>query len=126
MKKSTSIYNTKPNGNGIPKETSKVYQSMSEGYIPPPKKEKDNGLQMSKLGNIVEITLGDKTFAIHDPARIEGIINLVEKHETSMYNMRQSHNQVSRKVQELTREVNALKSDIRKLQEQINNGGSFL
>lgn len=125
-----SIYNKKPNGAGIPKEAPSIYNTapnnngvygkMMEGYIPPPKENKSNELQMLKHGNVVEITLNDKKFAIHDPVRIEGIINLVEKHEDSLVALRQSNRTLTAKVQELVQTVNGLKREVNTLKEKLN------
>lgn len=129
--KNSSIYNSTPNGDGIPKEekpsiyntaptNNGVYGKMLEGYIPVPKVQKSTEVQMLKHGNVVEITLDDKKFAIHDPVRIEGIINLVERHEDSLVMLRQSNRNLTAKVQELIQKVNSLKSEVQTMKEKLN------
>lgn len=133
--KNSSIYNVKPDGSGAPKEAPSIYNTapnkngvygkMLEGYIPAPKADKSNELQMLKHGNVVEITLHDKTFAIHDPVRIEGIINLVEKHEDSLVMLRQSNRTLTAKVQELINKVNSLKGEVQTLKERLNGQNNY-
>lgn len=133
--KNSSIYNVKPDGSGAPKETPSIYNTapnskgiygkMMEGYIPPPKADKTNEIQLLKHGNVVEITLNDKKFAIHDPVRIEGIINLVEKHEESLVMLRQSNRALTAKVQELILKVNSLKSEVQTLKEKLNGPNNY-
>lgn len=137
MNKNTTVYNSKTNGKGIPKEEKpsiyntapnkgELYEKMMEGYVPVPKKDKSSELQFMKHGNVVEITLNDKTFAIHDPVRIEGIIKLVERHEDSLMMLRQSNRSLTAKMQELIQQVNSLKTEVRSLQEKLNGGNNYL
>lgn len=118
QKEEPSIYNTAPNNKG-------VYGKMMEGYVPVPKAAKSNELQLLKHGNVVEITLNDKKFAIHDPVRIEGIINLVEKHEESLVMLRQSNRTLTAKVQELINKVNNLKGEVQTLKEKLNGQNNY-
>ena len=135
MKKNTTIYNTAPTKKTVPR-TDKLdmynttpngkYAKMMEGYIPAVKEDKGNELQFMKAGNIVEITLGDKKFAIHDPARIEGIIKLVEDHQTSIHLIRNRTKELTAKVQELVITVNKLSNELQQLKEKLNGGNSYL
>lgn len=130
-----SIYNTRPDQSGAPKEAPSIYNTspnnkgvygkMMEGYVPVPKADKSNELQLLKHGNVVEITLNDKKFAIHDPVRIEGIINLVEKHEESLVMLRQSQRTLTAKVQELINKVNSLKGEVQTLKEKLNGQNNY-
>lgn len=122
-----SIYNKAPNGSNLPKNTEQsVYNKMLEGYIPPPRKVKSpHGI--TKMGSVVEITLGDEKLIVHDPARLEGIIQLVEKHEESMYSIRQTVKQLRTVLTKQDAELKTLKSEVQRLKEILNgNNGNYL
>lgn len=102
-----------------------IYNKLPTGYVKPLEKKKDE-LTLIKHGSVTEITLGDKKFHVHDPVRMEGIISLVERHETRIFELSQSNSTLIQQVRELTNTVRILRSDIQKLQDLIKQNGQFL
>ena len=126
-----SIYNSKPNGKGLPEKGvpqgngTSIYNKMMEGYIPPPPKEKAP-YGLSKMGSVIELTLGDEKVIVHDPARLEGIINLVEKHEESIRSVRQSVKQLRGFVSKQDATLNQLKDEVQRLKDMLSGNNRYL
>ncbi|EOR9073870.1 hypothetical protein FOI42_RS02020 [Escherichia coli] len=100
-----------------------IYNKIPEGYVPVPKSDKSKELQLLRQGSITEITLGDKTFQVHDPVKIEQLIKLVERHEERLHSVSNETAQLKRKIQYMENEIRTLRNSINKLQDQIKNAG---
>lgn len=100
-----------------------IYNRIPEGYVPVPKVDKTKDIKLLRHGSITEITLDGTTFQVHDPAKLEQLIKLVERHEDRLYDMKSENFKLKQLVTELTQRCNKLTSEVKKIQEQIKNAG---
>jgi chromosome segregation ATPase len=100
-----------------------IYNKIPEGYVPVPKEDKSKSLSLLRQGSITEITIDGKTFQVHDPARVEKIIQMVERHEERFFSIGQELSRTKQKCTMLENQINKLSNTVSKLQEQIKNAG---
>ncbi|AFA44396.1 hypothetical protein [Klebsiella phage phiKp_21] len=85
--------------------------------------KKSSELKLLRSGSVTEITLDDKTFQVYDAHKIHNIITFVERHEDSIFNLRQDNNNLKKQIQILSKNIQTLQSTVTKLQEQLKNAG---
>ncbi|AGC35169.1 hypothetical protein GNZ01_06080 [Escherichia coli] len=100
-----------------------IYNKIPEGYVPVPKEQKSKQISLLRQGSITEITLDGKTFQVHDPARIEKIISLVERHEERFFSLSQELAKTKQNCRLLENQISTLTNTVKQLQEQIKNAG---
>ncbi|EFJ0711979.1 hypothetical protein AYH43_005630, partial [Escherichia coli] len=88
-----------------------------------PKEQKSKQISLLRQGSITEITLDGKTFQVHDPARIEKIISLVERHEERFFSLSQELAKTKQNCRLLENQISTLTNTVKQLQEQIKNAG---
>lgn len=74
-----------------------------------------------KSGSVTEITLGDKTFEVLSPEKINKMFNMIEKQTQELFELRQYVKKQTQTISLLSDELNQTKMDITKLKE-LNNG----
>lgn len=90
------------------------------------KKLNENLSQLSilKQGAVTEITMGDRTFQVTDPKRIEQSIVYIERHEEALFLLRQRLKEQSTVINNLRNDVETLKQEVQRLKEITNGYGS--
>ncbi|WEM33345.1 hypothetical protein EJP02_284 [Escherichia phage EJP2] len=113
----TNIYNKTPSNKNLDAEAEQMYDTMNNV-----KKEKSQSPIVKSVGRVTEITLGDSKFSVHDPVRIENIIKLAEKHESSITQIRQSIRSTNLVIKQLQQRVGSLESELKAIKDKLNNG----
>ncbi len=84
----------------------------------------ESKLSMIQRGSVTEITMGEKTFQVTDPKRMEQTISVLKHQEESIQilrtRMKEHHNAISILVQE----IQTLKNEVQRLKEITNGYGS--
>lgn len=81
-------------------------------------------LQMLQRGSVTEITMGDRTFQVTDPKRIEQTISVLQHHEEALFTLRQRVKEHHTAINALIIEVEKLKNEVQRLKEITNGFGS--
>lgn len=85
-------------------------------------KEGVKPLSILRQGAVTEITMGGQTFQVSDPKRIEQAISFLERHEESLFTLRQRIKDQNKALNVLIQEIEKLKADVQRLKEESNNG----
>jgi len=81
-------------------------------------------LQMLQRGSVTEITMGDKTFQVTDPKKIEQTITVLKTHDEAIFTLRQRVKEQTSVINQLLQDVNTLKNEVQRLKEITNGYGS--
>lgn len=93
----------------------------SDPNTPKPIKEKlDYGVR--KSGSVTEITLGDKTFEVMSPEKINKMYQMIQQQENALFEMRNHVKNQTKVINSLAAAVDKLTSDVNELRK---NGGSY-
>ncbi|AQW88809.1 putative structural protein [Erwinia phage pEa_SNUABM_50] len=105
---------------------SKIYaeQELTDEEKKQKEELKEDAKQLSVLrqGTVTEITMGGQTFQVSDPKRIEQAISFLERHEESLFTLRQRIKEQNKAINVLIQEIEKLKADVQRLKEESNNG----
>lgn len=85
--------------------------------------KKESPLKLLNMGSVTEITMDGKTFQVYDAQKIHNIISFVERHEDSLFNLRQDNINLKKQINILTKNVQTLQNSVNKLQDQLKNAG---
>lgn len=113
----TNIYNKTPSNKNLDEDAQQMYDTMNDV-----KKEKSQSPIVKSVGRVTEITLGDSKFSVHDPVRIENIIKLTEKNDSSITQIRQSIRSTNLVIKQLQQRVGSLEAELKAIKEKLNNG----
>lgn len=81
-------------------------------------------LSMIQRGSVTEITLGDRTFQVTDPKRMEQTISVLKHQEEAIQILRSRVKEQHTAINILIQEVNTLKNEVQRLKEITNGYGS--
>lgn len=84
----------------------------------------ESKLGMLQRGSVTEITLGDRTFQITDPKRIEQTISVLKHHDEALHILRSRLKEHHSVLGQLIQEINTLKNEVQRLKEITNGYGS--
>lgn len=89
-------------------------------------KLKENASQLSILrqGTVTEITMGDRTFQVTDPKRIEQAITFIGQHEEALFTLRQRIKEQTSILKIMANDIATLKQEVQRLKEITNGYGS--
>lgn len=102
-----------------------IYDRMMEGYVPVPKGSGKDELSFRPNGSVVEITLGDKKFAVHDAARLERVVELVKKNDTRLTQVQENLRTAINTLNKQAQHIHNMKAEIKELQEKLRNGYQY-
>lgn len=84
----------------------------------------ESKLGMIQRGSVTEITLGDRTFQVTDPKRIEQTISVLKHQEEAIHTMRTRLKEHHNAIGVLVQEIQTLKNEVQRLKEITNGYGS--
>lgn len=87
-------------------------------------KENKSQLSILRQGSVTEITMGDRTFQVTDPKRIEQAISFIGQHEEALFNLRQRVKEQTTIINLMVNDIATLKQEVQRLKEITNGYGS--
>ncbi|AFC21731.1 virion structural protein [Cronobacter phage vB_CsaM_GAP32] len=84
----------------------------------------ESKLSMIQRGSVTEITMGDRTFQVTDPKRLEQMISVLKHQEESIQVLRTKIKEHHNAISVLVQEVQTLKNEVQRLKEITNGYGS--
>jgi hypothetical protein len=81
-------------------------------------------LSILRQGSVTEITMGDRTFQVTDPKRIEHAISFIGQHEEAIFNLRQRVKEQTTIINLMVNDIATLKQEVQRLKEITNGYGS--
>lgn len=84
----------------------------------------ESKLSMIQRGSVTEITMGDRTFQVTDPKRMEQTISVLKHQEEAIQNLRSRMKEHHNAISVLVQEIQTLKNEVQRLKEITNGYGS--
>ncbi|AMM43850.1 virion structural protein [Pectobacterium phage vB_PcaM_CBB] len=84
----------------------------------------ESKLSMIQRGSVTEITMGDRTFQVTDPKRMEQTISVLKHQEEAIQNLRARMKEHHNAISVLVQEIQTLKNEVQRLKEITNGYGS--
>ncbi|AZU98256.1 hypothetical protein SEPL_115 [Salmonella phage SE_PL] len=105
-----TIYNTKVNETESPKKSTTSPQ-----------------IKLLREAHVTEITLGDQTLRVMDAGHIQGVINMIEKHHSSIEQLNKTVNNLNRTIRTLNGQIQDMNREIDQLKGILKiNGNNYL
>lgn len=101
-----------------------MYGQSSEDEPNNKKITENTALPFVKRGSVTEITIGDSTFPVVDPKKLEQLVVIIRRHDESLFLLRQRLKEQSTTINKLIQIVNTLEQDVQRLKEITNGYGS--
>lgn len=81
-------------------------------------------IKLLREAHVTEITLGSQTLRVMDAGHIQGVINMIEKHDSSIKQLNKTVNTMNRNIQLMHQQIQQLNTEIDNLKGKLN--GNFL
>lgn len=88
------------------------------------KQSAESKLSMIQRGSVTEITMGDRTFQVTDPRRMEQTISVLKHQEDAIIALNRRVKEQHNAIGILVQEIQTLKNEVQRLKEITNGYGS--
>lgn len=114
--------------NSKPKGTKTIYNTPTKNVVNEKEIEKKTPeqpeIKFLREAHVTEITLGNQTLRVMDAGHIQGVINMIEKHDTSIKQLQKTVNTQNQTLRLIDQRTQKMERDIEDLKGKLN--GNFL
>lgn len=119
------MYHQKPKNQTPPKSTTYNTPRIDENEKKPEEvAQEPQTITLLREAHVTEITLGNQKLRVMDAGHIQGVINMMERHDSSIKQINKTLNTMNRSMNALSQQIASLRNELDELKGKIN--GNFL
>lgn len=118
------MYHRKPQNNIQPRPTTYNTPRLPENEKKQTPVEPTQTIKILREAHVTEITLGNQTLRVMDAGHIQGVINMMEKHDSSIKQINKTVGNLNRSIGVLSQQITSLKAELDEIKGKLN--GNFL